>query len=151
MSGGIIVASVVVVGVAAAYTITSSSKRTGIPPDARSETIIRALRSNVMRIDPKLAKIPIYEGGKSETIDKSVIYLCLRSTKGYYSMNTLMYVLLHELAHTQCKNYVTSENGHVDDEEFQKHFTELKRKASLLGVWDPSQPLPEVYCGIRNR
>ena len=58
-------------------------------------------------------------------------------------MNTLMYVALHELAHV-----VNSTHGH--DDEFKKNFAKLLERATQLGIYDPTKPLPEYYCGVKT-
>ena len=65
--------------------------------------IIQVLKENVINCFPELTNIKIYEGDKSYTINKEKIYLCIRDKNGqYYNQNILMYVLLHEIAHTLC-------------------------------------------------
>jgi hypothetical protein len=87
-----------------------------------------------------MKKIKIYKGGKSYTINKERIYLCLRDEKNnYYNINMLMYVVLHELAH------VFSESvGHT--EEFNIIFQDILEKANQKGIYNPSIPIEEDYC-----
>lgn len=88
-----------------------------------------------------MEKIKLYVGSKSYTINKSRIYLCLKDENGkYYDDNSLMFVLLHELAHVICKSI-----GHTD--EFQKIFNELLSEASNVGIYNPNIPMVKKYCG----
>lgn len=85
-------------------------------------------------------EISFYKGDKSYTINKKKVYLCLKNESGgYYPINLLMYVTLHEVAHTMCESI-----GHT--EEFKEIFNELLEKASVLGVYDPTQEIDPEYC-----
>lgn len=88
-----------------------------------------------------MEEIKLYVGSKSYTINKSRIYLCLKDETGkYYDDNSLMFVLLHELAHVICKSI-----GHTD--EFQKIFNELLSEAGKAGIYNPKIPMVKKYCG----
>ena len=88
----------------------------------------------------------------SYTIDKSRIYLCIRSRDDYeslYNINLLMYVVIHELAHL-C-NYTSTGvpiEGH--GMEFQQKFKFLATEAINLGVYKYHNyaESPEEYCGM---
>lgn len=111
-----------------------------------STTIINKLKMNLGRLDPKYTKVPIREGFKgANTKNKKTITICLRNpkTEEYYSENTLMYVLLHELAHVTSPTY-----GH--DENFKVRMNELLHRAQTLGMYDPEIPIPSVYCGVKS-
>lgn len=103
------------------------------------------VRENFKRLDPEFAKIPLYEGGKSYTENKSSITLCLKDEKGlYYDRNTIMYVALHELAHIVTKTYDMDEHG----PEFRKNFDNILNRAQQLGIYDPKLPVVQNYCGV---
>ena len=88
----------------------------------------------------KIDDMNIYQEKQSYTINKENIYLCLYDKNNkYYSNNMLMYVLLHELAHTICKSV-----GHTP--EFHSIFDRLLQQASKIGLYDPSIPIDEDYC-----
>lgn len=87
----------------------------------------------------------------SYTLDKKHIYLCMQSrkTKQIYSLNTLTYVLLHELAHF-C-NFDKNGNpimGHGP--EFMYLNTLLMKEAIEIGIYDyiNYSKNNEEYCGI---
>lgn len=89
-----------------------------------------------------LNEINIYPGNKSYTLNKKDTYMCMKDKKtgNYYSDNTLMYVLLHELAHS-----LNTENvGHT--QEWNDIFEELLEYATSMGLYDPSQEVPLDYC-----
>ncbi len=87
-----------------------------------------------------LDKIGLYKGDKSYTINKSKIFLCLRDANGeYYGNNTLVFVLLHEIAHVLC-----SEEHHTP--LFQDILDELVHKAIRYDLYDPSDPVEDNYC-----
>lgn len=119
-----------------------------------SDMIIQRIKANFAAINPAYGNIPVHEGSKSETINKSDIYLCLRDPKTgqYYDLNTISYVSIHELAHVLSKGYVSDSDGHghVDNPEFMATLTELLHRAVALGIYNPSIPQPPVYCGVMN-
>ena len=109
---------------------------------------ISAIRERLARLDPFYLKVPIKIGiNNAYTENKSIVYLCLKhpTTKEIYNMNTLMYVTLHELAHVITPNY--DNHGH----EWQKNFEKLLDRASKIGIYDPSEPIQEDYCGLETR
>jgi hypothetical protein len=82
----------------------------------------------------------LYVGGKSYSINKKKIYMCLKDEKGeYYDNNILVLVLAHEYAH--CLN---NEIGHGD--KFQKIFDELLALATEKGIYNPNIPMIDNYC-----
>ena len=105
--------------------------------------ILEAVRENFAKINPIYGTIPIKEGNQSYTENKRVITLCIKNPEegGYYSINSIMYVALHELAHV-----VTKSQHHTD--EFKRNFNKLLKKGAKLGVYNPSIPIPMTYCGV---
>lgn len=105
--------------------------------------ILEKIRNNFIKLDPEYGKIPLRYGNSAYTENKAVITLCLRNpkTQKFYDMNTLMYVALHELAHV-----ISISHGHND--EFKDNFYDLLSRASKIGIYDPTLPIPETYCGI---
>jgi len=88
-----------------------------------------------------LEQIKLYVGSKSYTINKTRIYMCLKDENGnYYDDNSLIFVLLHELAHVICKSI-----GHTN--EFQKIFNDLLVEGAKAGIYDPTIPMIKKYCG----
>lgn len=88
----------------------------------------------------------------SYTVDKEDINMCLRTRDKYekvYDINTLMYVVLHELAHL-C-NYSADGiaiEGH--GKEFKRIFTILVQTSMDIGIYTYKNyhDTPEEYCGI---
>ena len=97
-------------------------------------------------IYPSARDIPVREGGESYTMNKSSVTLCLRDpeTKRFYPWNTLAYVSLHELAHVITRVKEKDPHGPV----FKKNFKELLHRAADMGYYDPSQKIPDTYCGV---
>lgn len=82
--------------------------------------------------------------GTSFTLNKgSFVALCVKNNKEIHDINTLMYVLLHELAHVGSKS-----NGHT--REFTKFFKFLVGTAIKLELYKyidyTMQPIN--YCGM---
>jgi hypothetical protein len=88
-----------------------------------------------------LNEIGLYKGGKSYTINKSKVFLCLTDvdTGEYYDKQVLLYVLLHEISHVLCTNV-----GH--SELFHEIFEALLKEAVEMKIYDPSVPIPADYC-----
>lgn len=99
----------------------------------------------------------ISEGAKDSryttfTIDKKEMHICLRTRdkqQKAYDMNTLMYVVIHELAHMA--NY--DKNGFPiigHGTEFVEIFKFLLKEAAMVKVYSYQDYSvnPEEYCGI---
>ena len=87
-----------------------------------------------------LDEINLYKGDKSYTINKENVFLCLKDENGeYYSMNILMFVTLHEMAHV-----LSTTIGH--DKNFNNIFDALLKKAAEMGIYDPTLKMDENYC-----
>jgi hypothetical protein len=138
MSKIVVILCVVTLIAVACYTFSSRSYFSSNHP------LILEIKENLAKLNPEYKKIPIIEGDSSYTENKSVISLCLKdpTTGAYYSMNVLMYVVLHELAHV-----LTKSHGH--GAEFRKKFSELLREAANRKIYDPSQRIPDTYCGVK--
>ena len=88
-----------------------------------------------------LNQVSLAKGNKSYTLNKEDIFLCVHDEKGaYYDENLLIYVLLHEIAHSL--NVV--DIGHTP--RFHKIFDELLQKATKMGIYDPSKEIRRDYC-----
>lgn len=98
-------------------------------------------------LDERYGSIPLKKGNKSYTDNKKVIYLCLEDpkTKKEYSMNTIMYVAIHELTHVLNPEWDLGDNH---GEAFKKLNEKLLRKSASIGIYDPRYPIPEDYCGL---
>lgn len=97
--------------------------------------------------DPRVARIRsrfsgIRESLSSETytVMKHVMYLCFSTQTSY---NTLIFVVLHELAHMASNSF-----GHA--REFQTNFRWLVDGARAIGVYQfvDYRVSPEKYCGM---
>ena len=102
--------------------------------------IIR-LRTKLLPSFPELAKVKLMKGSSSYTINKYKVFICLRDkkTNSMYDDNMLIYVILHELAHTLC-----NEIGHT--EKFKEIFFSLLQRAENHGLYQPDLPRPLDYC-----
>ena len=90
-----------------------------------------------------LQNLVMVEDTESYTINKKVIHLCTKDPqngKGY-DKNTLMFVVLHELAHVLCPDI-----GHT--ETFSSINYALLDHAVRNGFYDPSKPFIKKYCTL---
>lgn len=102
---------------------------------------INELKARIAKVIPEIDKIKIYGSNKSFTIDKRTAYICVKDDNGsYYEDNMLVYVILHELAHA-----ITRGKGH--NEEWENNFDKLLERAAKGGIFDPTIPLVDGYCG----
>jgi hypothetical protein len=110
------------------------------------DPVIRRLKNDMMKIDPRVNNIEFYSGTESYTEDKTKIFICLRDdeTGDYYEYGVLVYIILHELAHAFSDVY---DPEHVTP-EFIGTFNFLLRKAQAMGIYDPSLPIPKKYCRL---
>lgn len=134
---GVVLALIIGLTIWIAFTISQRSYYSDKHP------LLQQIRSNFTILSPEYADIPLREGDSAYTENKSVITLCLKNpeTGKFYSLNTLMYVALHELGHIISKTH-----GH--NEEFKRNFATLLRQATKVGIYDPRVPIPQTYCGI---
>ena len=94
-----------------------------------NEEISNRLSNKMQKIE--LREIPINETGAGYTINKGHIYLCLYN-KDKNEMNNIddvMFVLLHEIAHTMSISY-----GH--GKEFKSNFDYIVKLAVKLELWN---------------
>jgi hypothetical protein len=105
---------------------------------------ILEIKAAMIRVDPRAANITYSAGDSSYTIDKNNTYLCLRhkDTKEYYDTPMLIYVALHELAHSISK----SVDPNHTSKEFNDNFKMLKMKAKDIGIYDPNMKIDYNYC-----
>ena len=90
--------------------------------------------------DTDIMKTKFLRGNKSYTINKEIVYLCLKDENGnYYNDNMLIYVTAHELAHVLC-----DEIGHTDS--FHEIFESLLEELIKDGLYNPSIPVLKNYC-----
>lgn len=108
---------------------------------SQNNPVIQILKENILNCFPELVHLKIYEGNKSYTINKEKIYLCIRDKNNeYYNQNILMYVLLHEIAHTLCTDI-----GHT--EQFKNIFNSLLARAENFGIYEHVK-IPKDYCNF---
>jgi len=109
------------------------------------DPMIVELHAVLSKIHPKANDITLKQGPKSYTVNKKDVTLCLKDPDGeYYNKNMLVYVALHELAHTLCKSV-----GHT--QEFYDINDKLLQKAADLGYYSFSIPVVKDYiqnCGM---
>ena len=107
----------------------------------QDDPMLHRLKQVLEPVHPVISTLKLYKGNKSYTINKSKIFLCLKDKNGdYYPLNLLCYVLLHEISHL----LNTKDVGHT--EEFHRIFDKLLEKATELGAFNPSIPIPQNYC-----
>lgn len=113
------------------------------PEDVRVKTLIdRFDPKNITENDPDEAK----NGTTSYTVNKGdSVVICLRQRDGkFVDINTLMYVVIHEMAH------ICDLKSEQHDDRFWKNFEWLLNHAMNIGIYvyedygDDKKP----YCGI---
>ena len=109
------------------------------------DPLIRKIKYDMIRIDPRLSKIEFFSSDESYTEDKDKIFLCLKDENGnYYDYNMLIYVAIHECSHA-LTDVIDVE--HVTP-EFRGMFENLLTEAYKLGIYNPNKSLVTNYCGI---
>lgn len=108
----------------------------------QDDPMLYTLKEVLKPVHPIIDELKLYKGDKSFTINKDKIFLCLYDKNGnYYPLNMLIYVLLHEVSH----RINDVDVGHTP--EFHRIFNELLEKATQIGVYNPSIPVIQNYCG----
>jgi hypothetical protein len=107
----------------------------------QDDPMLHTLKKILQPVHPMFKNIKLYKGDKSYTINKEKTFLCLYDENGnYYPINMLIYVLLHEIAHSINQKDI----GHTP--EFHRIFDELLQKAAAIGVYNPNIPVIQNYC-----
>ena len=107
-----------------------------------SDPILEVLKKLLIPVHDIFNSIKLNKGNKSYTLNKEIIYICVKDENGeYYPMNSLVYVILHEVAHL----LNTKDVGHT--KEWERMFDELLEKARIQGVYNPDIPMISNYCG----
>lgn len=102
------------------------------------------LRLELAKVEPKSANLQYFPARESYTEDKEKIFLCMKDPKTgkEYDFNTLMLVLLHEIAHAF--------SPVIDKEHKTPEFNNLhnyyRKKASDMGIVDLSREVDSSYC-----
>lgn len=93
-------------------------------------------------VHPVIRDVELYKSNTGAyTLNKKQIFLCLHDDDGnYYDINSLIYIFIHEVVHTQTKSI-----GH--NEEFQKLNIEMLERARKLGIYNPNIPVVSNYKG----
>tara|TARA_B100000674_G_C37064932_1_gene568972 strand:+ start:47 stop:490 length:444 start_codon:yes stop_codon:yes gene_type:complete len=106
---------------------------------SQKDPMLMELQSLLIKLHPKATTIDMTEAGKSYTVNKKHMHLCLRNEKKeYFNKNHLIYVAIHELAHVVCPSI-----GHT--QEFWDYFDKLLNKAIAMGIYNPSIPIVADY------
>lgn len=107
----------------------------------KTDPKIPYLKTKIKVMIKNIDEINIYSGHKSYTKNKKDIYLCLYDENGkYYDDNTLIYVMLHEIAHYLNKK----DYGHTA--HYYTIFNRLIKDAISHGLYNPSIPFVHKYC-----
>ena len=109
--------------------------------DKDDSRVIERLSCDAELIVPGITrKCTILSGFSTYTENKNKIYILLKdqSTGNFYDYNTLVYALLHEVAHV-----LTPELNHTP--LFTKIYEDLLQRAYKLGIYEPRKVDPN-YC-----
>ncbi len=113
------------------------------PGPCHIDTTLEKLRSDIIKVEPRAANLQFYPSNESYTEDKQKVFICMKDLEGnYYPYNMLMAVVLHEIAHA-FSNVIDTE--HTTD-EFNDLHQEYIKKATLMGLYNPKEPLVSGYC-----
>lgn len=106
------------------------------------------LKSLAAKIDPEYENLDLRAADIATTLKKKKILLCVDDpeTGRPYSQNTLMGVLIHELAHFESESYGIDPDDHND--EWHENYNNIINRAIKVGVYDPKFPPPDNYCRV---
>lgn len=102
---------------------------------------------NILELDSATSPHIAFNRNKSE-----VVYICLRENppdEALGRLDTLLYIMIHELAHTMLPRFAPRTNGGatVHGKEFREHEAFLMRVANEHGYLDPALIPHRVHCG----
>lgn len=102
------------------------------------------IKEKLIKVDPRAANINFYiDHSEAYILNKKDVYMCVHDKSNVnYHDDFLMYIALHELAHA-----LIPEDTKDHPPKFDQLFTQLKDRAQYLGVFNPSTPFPDEYCG----
>jgi hypothetical protein len=108
------------------------------------DPLIAEIQAIMIKVDPRAKNITYSASTSSYTINKTNTYLCLKdkNTNKHYDFSMLLYVALHELAHSISVSIDPDHTG----KEFNDNFIMLKLKAKDLGYYDPNMKIDYNYC-----
>ena len=105
--------------------------------------LLQHIHQRLLELDPAAKRVFLVEGNRSFTRNKRMISLCTRRMDGtLYSMNDLMTVAIHELAHVK----FDGDSSHHPD-TWTTIFEDLLDKADRMGIINKNDPVEENYCG----
>lgn len=106
----------------------------------QKDPMLDVLKKILDPVHPIIKDLDLYKDKKAYTLNKKKIYLCLYDKDGkYYPQSTLVYVLLHEVAHM----LNTKDKHHTP--AFYAEFDRLLARATELGVYNPAMGVDESY------
>jgi predicted metal-dependent hydrolase len=112
--------------------------KSAYPSDQRTDRIIKNFRPDKIKEGMQKPGVTSYSINKGEQI-----VLCLRTNNKLMDINTMMFVILHELAHI-----ATISVGHTD--EFWENFKWILEEAINIGIYTKQdfKKEPIEYCGM---
>ena len=139
--------SLIILGIIILVTLIIIRKR-GESYNQEDLELIKNIKDKLHTINPKYCDLNIYPGNESVTMNKKYIYLCLKDVNNqYYSLDILLYVTLHEIAHTMSNSYST----HSHNKEFYENFEYILNEAINKGILFKNIKIPKDYCKLDHK
>jgi hypothetical protein len=113
--------------------------------DQRDQVIGR-VKKLALNVYPEIGDFTIVSDFSSYTRDKKVIHLCVFNplTGEYYDDKTLLFVVLHELAHMISDSYSVG----IHNTEFNTNFDMLRQRAYKMGYLPLDFNVTDLYCKL---
>ena len=107
--------------------------------DERFKRLVDSYKGNIQEIDLKNEGEVGYNVGKGE-----VIGLCMTKEGNLLDVNTIMFVLLHELSHSMTIRY-------DHNERFWDNFEQVLNEALKIGIYtyEDFNSKPKMHCGMK--
>ena len=108
------------------------------PDDERTKRLIENYKENSLREGVDDPRYTSYSVNKGEEI-----VLCIRNNNNLMELNTMMFVVLHEISHV-----VSESIGHTD--EFWRNFRWILEESINIGIYTQQDfnKKPVEYCGM---
>lgn len=126
------------------FSITYAHRHPGV---CEIDPMLEKLRQDLIKIDPRAARLSFFSASESYTEDKEKVFMCLKDENDkYYPYNMIVEVGVHELAHA----FTTVVDKEHVTPEFNNEHQRLKKRAVELGILDPKIPPVAGYCPKKN-
>lgn len=147
MKNILLIVGVSITVIALFFLFYKKSYRESYTPTKDGQNKIAEIKRKIEGVHPSIKSLKFSENDESYTLNKKHVHLCIRDQNNqFYPDNMLIYVALHEVAHTLSNEIIENKDNHTSS--FFSIFSGLLKKAAELGIYDPSIKPVTQYCNV---